>query len=40
MAEKDPLTKEIIDSQREYLQQIRPWTNISDRAYLNNSDVE
>jgi len=40
MAEKDPLTKKIIDSQREYLEQIRPWTNISDRAYLNNSDVE
>ncbi|GGY72707.1 TRAP transporter substrate-binding protein [Marinobacter zhanjiangensis] len=40
MAEDDPLTKEIIDSQREYLEQIRPWTNISDRAYLNNSDIE
>ena len=40
MAEKDPLTKKIVDSQREYLEQIRPWTNISDRAYLNNSDVE
>ena len=40
MAEKDPLTKEIINSQREYLEQIRPWTNISDRAYLMNSEIE
>ena len=40
MAEGDPLTREIIESQRDYMAQIRPWTNISDRAYLNNSDVE
>ena len=40
MAEKDPLTREIIESQRDYLEQIRPWTNISDRAYLINSDVD
>lgn len=34
-AEADPLAREIIDSQRDYLQQVRRWTNISDRAYLN-----
>jgi len=34
---KDPLTKEIIDSQRKYLKQVRAWTEISDQAYLNSS---
>lgn len=34
-ADADPLAREIIDSQRDYLQQVRRWTNISDRAYLN-----
>jgi len=34
---KNPLTKEIIDSQRVYLEQVRPWTNISDQAYLNSA---
>ena len=35
---KDPLTKEIIKSQRDYLKQIRAWTKISDQAYLNSSE--
>ena len=35
-AEKDELANEIITSQREYLKQVRPWTNISDKAYLNS----
>ena len=35
-AEKDELAKEIIDSQRDYLRQVRQWTNISDKAYLNS----
>jgi len=35
-AEKDPMARRIIDSQREYLKQIRPWTDISDKAYLNS----
>lgn len=35
-AEKDPLTREIIDSQQRYLRQVRKWTDISDKAYLNN----
>ncbi|MBD5770542.1 ABC transporter substrate-binding protein [Marinomonas sp. SM2066] len=30
------LTAEIIQSQREYLRKVRTWTNISDKAYLNN----
>ncbi|MGR5267078.1 TRAP transporter substrate-binding protein [Vibrio astriarenae] len=34
-AEKDALTKEIQDSQAAYLEQVRPWSNISHRAYLN-----
>lgn len=35
MAERDPLSREIIESQANYLQMVRPWTNIADRAYLN-----
>jgi len=34
---KDPLTKEIIESQRKYLKQVRAWTEISDQAYLNSA---
>ena len=36
--QKSPLTKEIIESQRAYLKQIRPWTKISDQAYLNSAE--
>ncbi len=35
-AESDPLAEEIINSQREYLRQVRKWTNISDKAYLDS----
>lgn len=35
-AENDELANEIISSQRDYLKQIRKWTNISDKAYLNS----
>ena len=35
-AEKDELAKEIIDSHFDYLKQVRQWTNISDKAYLNS----
>ncbi len=34
-AEADPLANAIIRSQQDYLNRIRRWTNISDRAYLN-----
>ncbi len=34
-AEKDALAKEIQESQAAYLKQVRPWTDISTRAYLN-----
>ncbi|NMT63056.1 ABC transporter substrate-binding protein [Marinobacter orientalis] len=34
-AQKDELAKEIITSQEEYINQVRQWTNISDKAYLN-----
>ncbi len=33
---KGGVTAEIIKSQREYLEKTRAWTNISDKAYLNN----
>lgn len=34
----DPLTKEIIESQRAYIKQVRAWTKISDQAYLNSAE--
>ena len=33
---KGGLTAEIIQSQREYMKKARVWTDISDKAYLNN----
>ncbi len=36
-ASGDDLTKEIIQSQRDYLRISRQWTRFSDQAYLNNS---
>jgi TRAP-type mannitol/chloroaromatic compound transport system substrate-binding protein len=35
-AEEDALAKEIQDSQASYMEQVRQWTNISQRAYLNS----
>lgn len=35
-ANKDPKTKEILDSIKQYQSQARAWTNFSDRAYLEN----
>ncbi|MEH6652507.1 MAG: TRAP transporter substrate-binding protein [Motiliproteus sp.] len=43
LAEKaaaDPLAKEILDSQAGYLKQVRQWTNISDKAYLNSLSID
>lgn len=37
-AAKDPLTAEIMNSMNEYKDKIRAWTNLSDRAYLDNFD--
>jgi TRAP-type mannitol/chloroaromatic compound transport system substrate-binding protein len=37
-AAKDPLTAEILNSMNEYKDKIRAWTNLSDRAYLDNFD--
>ncbi|MEP0072388.1 MAG: TRAP transporter substrate-binding protein [Marinomonas sp.] len=37
-AAADPLAKEILDSQAEYMEKARVWTNISDRAYLDSVD--
>ncbi|USE39644.1 TRAP transporter substrate-binding protein [Endozoicomonas sp. SCSIO W0465] len=39
-AGEDPLAKEILDSQADYLKKVRRWTNISDQAYLNNFDTK
>ncbi|GAJ77576.1 LOW QUALITY PROTEIN: TRAP transporter solute receptor, unknown substrate 6 [Vibrio sp. JCM 18905] len=35
-AEKDALAKEIQESQANYMNQVRPWSDISHRAYLNS----
>ncbi len=37
-AAKDPLTAEILKSLNDYKHQVRAWTNLSDRAYLDNFD--
>ena len=37
-AAKDPQTKKILNSITDYQQQVRAWTNFSDRAYLDNFD--
>lgn len=36
LADKNPLSKEIIKSQAEYLAKARAWTAISDQSYLNS----
>jgi len=36
LEKKGPLTKEIIDSQREFLKKSREWSKISEYAYLKN----
>lgn len=36
-AAKDPIFKEILDSQRDFLKKARPWTKMSDYAYINNT---
>ncbi len=35
-AAKDPLAKEIIESQAAYMKKVRVWSEISDNAYLNS----
>ena len=37
-AAKDPMTAEILKSLNDYKDQVRAWTNLSDRAYLDNFD--
>tara|TARA_R110001583_G_scaffold3812_1_gene23256 strand:+ start:6522 stop:7610 length:1089 start_codon:yes stop_codon:yes gene_type:complete len=39
-AAKDPLTAEILNSMNEYKDKVRAWTNLSDRAYLDNFDAK
>ncbi|MDO6683192.1 MULTISPECIES: TRAP transporter substrate-binding protein [unclassified Oceanobacter] len=38
-AAEDPLAKEILDSQANYMKKARAWTDISDKAYLNSVSV-
>ena len=38
--DRDELAREIITSQQDYLKQVRQWTNISDKAYLNSVSGE
>ena len=38
-AKEDPLAKEILESQANYLKKVRHWTDISDKAYLNSISV-
>ena len=35
-ADKDPKTKQILESIYKYQDQIRAWTNFSDKAYLDS----
>jgi len=35
-AAQDPMAKEILDSQANYMKKVRRWTEISDKAYLNS----
>ncbi|WP_336367554.1 TRAP transporter substrate-binding protein [Marinobacter sp. C2H3] len=37
---KDPLAKEIIESQRNYQKVVRKWIDISDKAYLNSVSTD
>ena len=39
-AAEDPLAKEILDSQAQYMKKIRRWTDISDQAYLNSLSAQ
>jgi TRAP-type mannitol/chloroaromatic compound transport system substrate-binding protein len=39
-AAKDPLFKEILESQRSYMKSMREWTKISDYAYLKDNIEE
>ncbi|UPQ87665.1 TRAP transporter substrate-binding protein [Vibrio sinaloensis] len=36
-ATQDPLAKEIIESQKQYLTKVRAWTDISSKAYLDSN---
>lgn len=40
MAEEDPQFKEILESQRAYLAKSRPWSLVSDYAYLRDNSVQ
>jgi len=35
---KDPIAKRILASRLDYAKIVRPWTDVSERAYLNSRD--
>ncbi|GAA6171408.1 TRAP transporter substrate-binding protein [Colwellia sp. KU-HH00111] len=37
---KDPMTEKILKSLNSYKEKVRAWTNLSDRAYLDNFDTK
>ena len=37
-AAKDPLFKEVLDSQRAFMQTAREWTKMSEQYYLQESE--
>ena len=39
-AAKDPMTEKILKSLNDYKDKVRAWTNLSDRAYLDNFDAK
>ncbi|MCI2282567.1 TRAP transporter substrate-binding protein [Colwellia sp. MSW7] len=39
-AAKDPMTAKILKSLNDYKDKVRAWTNLSDRAYLDNFDAK
>jgi len=39
-AAKDPMTAEILKSLNDYKKKARAWTNLSDKAYLDNFDTK
>jgi TRAP-type mannitol/chloroaromatic compound transport system substrate-binding protein len=40
MTQDNPLLKEVLDSQKVYMQKVRPWSEISDYNYLKQNIQE
>ena len=37
MSKNQPLLKEVLDSQKDYLKKVREWTKMSDYLYLKDN---